>query len=43
MSKIQDARHILKEPGLLPGRHRELQIAIVESFCPHFTPDSIVL
>jgi type II restriction enzyme len=43
MGTIQDAQRILREPGLPPGKHRELQIAIIESFVPHFTPDSTVL
>jgi len=43
MSNIQDALRILKELSLLPGRHCELQTAILELFCPHFTPDATVL
>ena len=43
MGTIQDAQRILREPGLQPGKHRELQIAIIESFVPYFTTDSTVL
>lgn len=43
MSNIQDVQRILQESGLPPGKHRELQIAVIETFCPHFAPDSTVL
>ena len=28
---------------LTPGKHNELQIAIIEAFCPRFTPDATIL
>jgi BsuBI/PstI restriction endonuclease len=43
MSKIDEAQRILQESGLPPGKHHDLQIAIIKSFGPHFTPDSTVL
>ena len=43
MGKIQDAQRLLQKGGLQPGKHRELQIAIVELFGPQFAPDSTVL
>ncbi len=43
MGTIQDVQRILQKGGLQPGKHRELQIAIVEFFGLHFTPDSTVL
>lgn len=43
MGKIQDVQLILQKVGLQPGKHREMQSAIVELFGPHFTPDAIVL
>jgi len=43
MGKIQDAQRILQEACLAPGKHCELQIAVIESFVLHFTPNSIVL
>ena len=43
MSKIYEAQRILQEFGLPPGKHHDLRIAIIKSFGPHFTPDSIVL
>ena len=43
MGKIQEAQRILQKGDLQHGKHRELQIAIVELFSPHFAPDSTVL
>lgn len=43
MSNIQDVQRILQESGLPPGKHRELQIAVIETFVPYFTPESTVL
>jgi type II restriction enzyme len=43
MSNIQDAQRILREGGLPPGKHRELQMAVIESFVPHFAPDATIL
>lgn len=44
MAKIQDVQRIfLQESGLPPGKHRELQIAVIETFVPYFTPESTVL
>lgn len=43
MPKIQDAKRILQTCDLQTGKHRELQIAIVELFSQHFAPDSTVL
>ncbi|GAC1566347.1 MAG: hypothetical protein NVS3B14_07890 [Ktedonobacteraceae bacterium] len=33
----------MQELRLLPSKHNVLQIAVIESFCPRFTPDSTVL
>ena len=43
MDKIQDALHILQTGCLQPGKHYDLQMALVELFSSHFAPDSKVL
>lgn len=43
MGKIQEVQRILQELRLLPGKHNELQIAVIQSFCPRFTPDATIL
>jgi len=43
MDKIQDALRILQELSLSPGKHNELQIAVVESFGPRFVPGATIL
>src|SRR5579871_2898135 len=43
MGKIQDAQVILRSGGLQPGKHCDLQMAIIELFSQYFAPDSIIL